>query len=98
MFIVREIFYLHFGQYRAAKSLLDKAKAENLLLLPPGSKWLTDFTGKSYRLILELPFDSLNDYETDLNKELTGEGWKEWYESFKKLVEKGEREILRLIT
>lgn len=97
MYIIREIFYLQFGCYRNAKALIDEAMQKNLLLQPPGSRILTDFTGEGYRLILELPYPYLADYETDLKKELDGAGWKEWYEKFKILIRYSEREILKQV-
>ena len=97
MFIVREIFHLQFGRYRDVKGLIDEALQKHLLLQPSGSRILTDFTGEGYRLILELPYTTLADYEADLKKELGGSGWKEWYERFKTLVRYSEREILKQV-
>jgi hypothetical protein len=97
MFIVREIFHLQFGRYREAKMLIDEAMQKHLLLQPQGSRILTDFTGEGYRLIVELPYATLADYETDLKKELGGTGWKEWYEKFKQLMRFSEREILKQV-
>lgn len=97
MYIVREIFHLQFGRYREAKNLLDEAMHKHLLLQPPGSRVLTDFSGEGYRLIIELPYAGLAAYEADLEKELGGEGWKEWYEKFKALVRYSEREILKQV-
>lgn len=95
MYIVREIFHLQFGRYREAKTLLDEGLQKQLLLQPAGSRILTDFTGGGYRLIIELPYATLADYETDLKKELGGTGWKDWYEKFKALIRYSEREILK---
>ena len=97
MFIIREIFHLQFGRYKDVKALIDEALQKHLLLQPPGSRILTDFTGEGYRLILELPYTSLADYEADLKKELSGSGWKDWYEQFKALVRYSEREILKQV-
>lgn len=97
MFIVREIFHLQFGRYREAKEMLDEAMQKHLLLQPQGSRILTDFTGEGYRLILELPYQTLADYETDLKKELGESGWKDWYERFKQLVRFSEREIMKQV-
>ena len=98
MFIVREIFHLQFGRYGDAKTLLDEAMQKHLLLHPSGSRLLTDFTGEGYRLIIELPYPTLADYEADLKKELGGSGWKDWYEKFKQLIRYSEREILKQVT
>jgi len=97
MYIIREIFHLQFGRYREAKTLLDEGMQKHLLLQPSGSRVLTDFTGEGYRLILELPYATLADYEADLQKELGGSGWKEWYEQFKALMRYSEREIMKQV-
>lgn len=97
MYIVREIFHLQFGRYREAKTLIDEGMQKHLLLQPSGSRILTDFTGEGYRLIIELPYATLADYETELKKELGGTGWKDWYEKFKALIRYSEREILKQV-
>ncbi len=97
MYIIREIFHLEFGRYREAKILLDEGMQKHLLLQPPGSRILTDFTGTGYRLIIELPYATLADYERDLKKELGGSDWPAWYEKFKSLVRQSEREILKQV-
>lgn len=97
MYIVREIFHLQFGRYREAKTLIDEGMQKHLLLQPSGSRILTDFTGEGYRLIIEVPYATLADYETDLKKELGGTGWKDWYEKFKALIRYSEREIMKQV-
>ncbi|HNR17978.1 MAG TPA: hypothetical protein PKG90_15025 [Chitinophagaceae bacterium] len=97
MYIVREIFHLQFGRYREVKTLIDEGMQKHLLLQPSGSRILTDFTGEGYRLIIELPYATLADYETELKKELGGTGWKDWYEKFKALIRYSEREILKQV-
>ena len=97
MLIVREIFHLHFGKFRDAKTLLDEGMQNNLLHLPGGSRILTDFTGEGYRFIMELPCETLAEYETTLQKELSTPGWRDWYVKFMPLVRFSEREILKLI-
>jgi hypothetical protein len=97
MYIIREIFHLQFGRYREAKALIDEGLHKHLLLQPAGSRILTDFTGEGYRLIIELPYATLGEYEKALHTELAGEIWKEWYDKFKLLVRYSEREILRQV-
>ena len=97
MYIVREIFHLQFGRYREAKALIDEGMQKHLLLQPSGSRILTDFTGEGYRLIIELPYATLTDYETELKKVLGGTGWKDWYEKFKALIRYSEREIMKQV-
>jgi len=97
MYIIREIFHLQFGRYRETKAIIDEGVKKNLLLQPPGSRILTDFTGEGYRLIIELPYVTLADYEADLKKELNGVDWKAWYEKFKTMIRFSEREILKQV-
>lgn len=96
-YLVRDIFQLKFGQYRAAKKLLDEAVEAALLPSSQQARVLTDFTGDAYRLIFEEGFNSLADYETSLAGEQKAEEWKAWYEGFKPLVEKSHREILKQV-
>ena len=97
MYIIREIFHLHFGKYRDAKALFDEAFQKDFLIQPPGARLLTDFSGEGYRLIMELPFETLAAYETALQRELNAKEWKDWYEKFKPLVRFSEREILKQV-
>jgi steroid delta-isomerase-like uncharacterized protein len=96
-YLVRDTFYLRFGQYRAAKKLIEKAFEQGLIGGSQQARVLTDFTGDPYRLILEEGFDRLNDYENALTDELKKEDWQIWYELFKPLVERSHREILKQV-
>jgi hypothetical protein len=97
MYIVREIFCLQFGRYKEAKALMDEAAKSGMMTLPEGGRLLTDFTGDSYRLIMEHSYNTLADFETDLTKEMNVDEWQKWYEKFKPLVRCSQREILKLI-
>jgi hypothetical protein len=95
-FVVRDIFQLKFGHYRDAIALVDDAVKLNLM--PPGNmRVMTDFTGDAYRLILEIGFNSLAEYEKTLTSELNAAAWKDWYEKFKSHVESSSREILKWV-
>ena len=94
-FLVRDIFQLKFGQFRAARQLLDEAMEKNILPEAQQARVLTDFTGDSYRLVFEEGFDSLTDYETSLTGSMKTDEWQAWYERFKPLVERSHREILK---
>ncbi|WPR71492.1 hypothetical protein SLW70_16385 [Flavobacterium sp. NG2] len=98
MYIVREIFHLQFGRFKDAKVLIDQAEKNGLMPQTDGTRVLTDFTGKSYRLILESSYATLSDFEKDLTKEMGTTDWKQWYEQFKACVSHSEREILKLIS
>ncbi len=97
MYIVRDIFQLKFGQYRAAKVLLDEAYSHGLLPDAKASRILTDFSGDSYRLILEEGFDTLADYENSLMTGMQKPEWKKWYDKFKMHITGSHREILRQV-
>ena len=97
MYIVRDVFHLKFGQYRPAKALIDEAKQKNMFPEAKSMRVLTDFTGKSYRLIMEEGFDSLQEYEKNLGAGLNEADWKSWYERFIPLVETSYREILKQV-
>jgi hypothetical protein len=97
MYIVREIFYLQFGRFKEAKTLIDEASKFGLMTQPAGGRILSDFTGDGYRLILESPYKTLADFETDLAREMSATAWKEWYEKFKPYVLHSQREILKQI-
>jgi hypothetical protein len=97
MYIVRDIFHLKFGQYRPAKQLIDEALKANLFPQNKHGRFLTDFTGTSYRLIFELGYEKLADFETERQSDMNEKEWRAWYEKFKPLVESSYREILKLV-
>jgi hypothetical protein len=97
MYIVRDIFHLKFGHYKDAKALLDDAAKKQLLPEAQHARILSDFTGDSYRLILEEGFNTLADYEQHLQTSMGDHAWKQWYEQFKHHVERSHREILKQV-
>ena len=97
MYIVREIFYLKFGHYRDTKALVDEAITKKMFPEAKQSRILTDFTGTSYRMILESGFDSLAEFEKNLQMGMSAGNWNEWYHRFKQHVESSEREILKMV-
>ncbi|MDQ6757695.1 MAG: hypothetical protein M3004_12250 [Bacteroidota bacterium] len=97
MFIVRDIFHLKFGHYKDAKALFDEAKSKNMFPEAQQLRMLTDFTGDSYRLILEQGHDSLAAYEKNLSEGMGQGDWKQWYENFKSHVIRSHREILKQV-
>ena len=96
-YLTRDIFHLKYGHYRDVKELLDEARKDGLLPQGKAQRVLTDFTGDAYRLILEEGFDSLGEFERDLNSELMKDEWQQWYKRFKEHIESGHREILKQI-
>lgn len=97
MYIIRDIFHLQFGRYKEARALLDEAYSRGLLPDAKSARILTDFTGRSYRLILEEGHDSLEAYEMLLAESMQKAAWKKWYERFKLLVHHSEREIMKQV-
>jgi hypothetical protein len=97
MYIVRDIFHLKFGKYKDAKALIDEAMNKNMFPEGKNRRMLTDFTGHSYRLIMEEGYDSLADYEKQMSEGMGHGDWQQWYEKFKALVQYSQREILKQV-
>lgn len=97
MYIIRDIFQLHFGHFKEAKSLLDEALKNGLMPNATSTRILSDFTGDSYRLIFEEGYDSLSDYERTLVGSMATKDWQKWYEKFKEHVTSSHREILKIV-
>lgn len=97
MYIVRDIFQVKFGEYKAARKLLDQAYSNGWLPDAKSARILTDFTGNSYRLIFEEGYDSLSEYEKSLRQSLRHPEWKKWYQQFTVHVEGSHREILQQV-
>lgn len=97
MIVVRDTFYLKFGMAREAKAL---ANEFNMLVNKYDNsprRFLTDFTGAAYRLILESTFENLASYEKVLTSHFGRDEWRTWYEKFIPLVDHSEREILSVV-
>jgi hypothetical protein len=95
MYLVRDIFQLKFGAFKDALTLLKQASAQGIM---PASntRVLSDFTGRSYRLIFENQYDSLSAFEKDLTEGMKTKEWQNWYMQFKQLIESSEREIMKV--
>jgi hypothetical protein len=98
MYIVRDIFQLKFGHYKDVKALMDEARKSNMFPEQKAARMLTDFTGDSYRLIMEHGFDSLAEYEKSLTGDMAKPEWQTWYTRFKEHTVSSHREILKLIS
>lgn len=97
MYIARDIFSLRFGMFREASQIVMSGFSSGLFGTSK-MRILTDFTGESYRLIIENSFNSLSEYEQTITEAMKKPEWKEWYNKFKPYVEKSYREILREIS
>lgn len=96
-YVVRDIFKLKFGHFRPVKELFQEAFDNNMAPDAKFSRILSDFTGDSYRLILESGYDSLMDYESNLSAGMAEPEWQAWYKKFMEHVESSHREILKEI-
>ena len=97
MYIVRDIFHLKFGHYRDVKALMDEAKAKNMFPEAKSMRMLTDFTGDSYRLIMEEGYDSLGEYEKAMSSGMGHADFQSWYTRFKEHAVSSHREILKVV-
>jgi hypothetical protein len=98
MYIVRDIFHLKFGHYRDARSLVEDALKRGLLPNAGAqTRMLSDFTGDSYRLIFEIGYHTLAEFEQSLTGSMNKDEWQQWYESFKQHVNTSHREILKVV-
>ncbi|PZF70904.1 hypothetical protein [Taibaiella soli] len=97
MYIVRDIFQLKFGHFKDVKKLFDNMPGEKMMPDATDMRVLSDFTGDSYRLILEAGFKSLQDYEKSLSGTMGQGDWQQWYGDFKQHVESSHREILKQV-
>jgi len=97
MYVIRDIFHLKFGHFKEAKALFNEAMTKQLLPKDAQLRVLSDFTGPSYRLIMESSFPSLAEYEKTLHSELNQEEWQQWYQQFKAHVDSSCREILKQV-
>ena len=96
MYVVRDIFQLKFGHYKDVKALLDEASKNNMFASQSTWRYLTDFTGDGYRLIMEHNYKTLGDYEQEMMSMGKPE-WQQWYAKFKEHVIGSNREILKQV-
>ena len=97
MIVVRDTFYLKFGKAKDAKALLGEFSEVLKKNDNTPRRFLTDFTGEAYRLILESTFTDLATYESTLKSHFGRDEWRKWYEKFIPLVNRSKREILTLV-
>lgn len=97
MIIERNTFYLKFGKAKEAiaiwKQIMDEAKTA---MNKPEMRLLTDITGHSYRIVMEMHIKSYTDIGPKNAAWMTHERFQELYEQFKPLCERAERELLKI--
>ena len=97
MYVVRDIFNLKYGHFRPVKALMEEAKKNGMAPDAQKSRMLSDFTGGAYRLIMELNFETLADFEKEMAKDMSKPEFQEWYKKFTEHVDSGYREILKVV-
>ena len=95
MIVIRDVFHLKFGKAREAGGLMKDFVSVIKKYDKTQRRILTDYTGKSYRLIMESAYSNLSEYEAALNNTLGNDEWRKIYEKFIPLVNSAEREILK---
>lgn len=94
MYVIRDIFQLKFGMFKEAMNAIKNAS--KLGLLPPNQfTVLSDFTGDSYRLIIESGYPSLAEYEQSMVEGMQDPKWQVFYQEFKTLIVSSHREIMK---
>jgi hypothetical protein len=96
MYTERNVFYLHFGKSSQAlalwKSFLQTVQDnKNDLHL----RLLTDITGTSYTLVLELNYSTFAELEPSRCRLTQSVEWKEFYQQFIPLCKSSERTLYR---
>ena len=88
-------FHLKFGQARAAcaiwKRIMDAVKGEGGHM-----RLLTDVTGDSYTLILEMSYRSMMEYGPHMHAWMTNEAHKEHYAQFVPLCDRSRRTLYKV--
>ena len=97
MYIIRNIFQLKFGLYKDAKALMDEAMSKKMFPEIKYFRLLSDFTGDSYRLIMEEGYDSLADFEKTMAGFTPHADFQLWYSRFKELTVSSHKEILKVV-
>ena len=85
------------GHYRDAKALMDEVNAKKMFSESKFFRMLTDFTGDSYRLIMEEGYDSQAEYEKALTSGMGHADFQSWYTRFKEQAVSSRREILKVV-
>jgi len=99
MIIVRNVFQLKFGKAKEAVALwregIETAKRKGHFT--GDARLLTDVVGSSYTLVVELPAESLAEYEASSQATMSDPDWRAWYPKFIPLAESGYREIFQVV-
>lgn len=98
MIIERNVFHLKFGKAKEGiaiwKEILDAAKNSNIKT--PEMRLLSDISGSSYTLVLEMHINGFNDINPKNAIWVTNEKFQELYQKFVPLCDSATREYLRI--
>jgi hypothetical protein len=97
MIIVRNVFQLHFGKAKEAKTLVQEQLELMKKYGQPIPRFLTDVTGEFYTLVMEMSFENLSEYEKSSKETMGTKDFEQWYQKFIPLVQSGSREIFSII-
>ena len=99
MIVVRDVMELKFGKSKEAVALVRQLAEIGSRAVPGGlpMRFLTDATGRFYRLVLETSYASLAEYEQQLKTVFGNPEWRAWYDKVIPLVESGHREIFNVV-
>lgn len=98
MIVVRNIFRTKFGQAKPVVALWKEGIA---LMQQAGSKGtariLTDLTGPSYTVVIEISFASLTEFEQTAGGVMSNPEWHAWYQRLIPHIDSAHREILSIV-
>jgi hypothetical protein len=97
MILVRNTFRVKFGRMKDALALMKEGEKAMKAITQKPQRLLTDVTGAFYTLVLEVEYDNLAEFENVGAEMMKAPGWKDWYQKFGALVEKGRREIYTIV-
>ncbi len=99
MILVRNVFQLKFGKAREAIAIWKEGVAisQKVGFGSAPIRLLTDLTGPSYTLVMEVAHENLDAFERTSKKVMGAAEWKNWYQKFLPLVESGYREIFSIV-
>lgn len=97
MILVRDIFRLKFGKAKEAKDLVKEIRTIASGMGVNLGKAMTDITGPSYTLVMEIEFENLSDFETKMKTAFSNPDWQKWYQKFVPLVDSASREMYTLV-
>ncbi|HZW40245.1 MAG TPA: hypothetical protein VFF33_13180 [Ignavibacteriaceae bacterium] len=97
MYVIRDVFKVKFGRMKEVMVLVKEGESFMREMQNPNDRILTDFTGEYYTLVMETHTESLSDFEKMMSQTFADNKYEEWYKKFIPLVDRGYREILKVV-